>query len=200
MLNQEKYIRYVAEFATENEIHIWLCGSFQKGTASPYSDVDIRVSGDVEQVKRLVYGYGRPVFLSHTTNPPGILIVIYADGVQVDLEVVQDVRVTETVYFHNDDSGSVEFRRNETIFRELVLRDDEPYQISRLFHRSLIKYLSGKADAGVSIANEIVAFLRSEEAITKETYRDGMRRLLLRFSAAYPLDKEYEGLLREMLG
>jgi hypothetical protein len=67
------------------------------------------------------------------------------------------------------------------------------------FHRSLIKYLSGKVDAGVSIANEIVAFLRSEEAITKETYRDGMRRLLLRFSAAYPLDKEYEGLLREML-
>ncbi|MBR6365941.1 MAG: nucleotidyltransferase domain-containing protein [Lachnospiraceae bacterium] len=34
----------MAEFATENEIHIWLCGSFQKGTASPYSDVDIRFS------------------------------------------------------------------------------------------------------------------------------------------------------------
>ena len=51
MLNQEKYIRYAAEFAAANAIHIRLGGSFQKGTASPYSDVDISVSGDVRHVK-----------------------------------------------------------------------------------------------------------------------------------------------------
>lgn len=98
MLNQEKYIRYIAEFAAENKIHIRLGGSFQKGTATPYSDVDISAEGDEAQVKRLIYGYGQPVFLSHTTNPMGILVVIYADGVQVDLEVVRDFGVAGTGY------------------------------------------------------------------------------------------------------
>ncbi|MBO4766953.1 MAG: nucleotidyltransferase domain-containing protein [Lachnospiraceae bacterium] len=46
-----KYIRYAAEFAAANATHIRLGGSFQKGTASPYSDVDISVSGDVRHVK-----------------------------------------------------------------------------------------------------------------------------------------------------
>lgn len=200
MLNQEKYIRYIAEFAAENKIHIRLGGSFQKGTATPYSDVDISVEGDASQVKRLIYGYGQPVFLSHTTNPMGILVVIYADGVQVDLEVVRDFGAAGTGYFHSDDIGAVELSRNETIFRELVLRDDEPYQVSRLFHRSLIKYLSGKEDVGVSIANEIVDFLQTGEVITKENYRDAIWKLLDRFSAEYPMEKEYEQLLRKMPG
>lgn len=199
MLNQKNYIRYIARFAADNEVHIRLGGSFQKGTATPFSDVDISVAGDAEQVKRLIYGYGQPVFLSHTTNPMGILIVIYADGVQVDLEVVQDVGAVGTGYFHSDDIGNAELARNESIFRELVPRDDEPYQISRLFYRSLTKYLSGKEDAGVSIANEIVAFLKSDEEIVKETYRDGMTNLLKRFSAEYPLEEEYEKLLWKML-
>ena len=199
MLKQEKYIRYLADFAAENEIHIRLGGSFQKGTATPYSDVDISVAGDAEQVKRLICCYGKPVFLSHTTNPMGIIIVIYEDGVQVDLEVVSNVGITGPGYFHSDDIATAEARRNETIFREVVLRDDEPYQISRLFHRSLMKYRSGKEDTGVSIANEIVAFLKSGDEVSKETYRDGMRKLLNRFSAEYPMEKEYERLLRKML-
>ena len=199
MLNQERYIQYIAKFAADHEVHIRLGGSFQKGTASPYSDVDISVAGDAEQVKQLIYGYGQPVFLSHTTNPMGILIVIYEDGVQVDLEVVSDVATTVTGYFHSDDAGAAEAARNESIFRELVLRDDEPYQISRLFHRSMIKYLSGKEDTGVSVANEIVAFLKSGETVSKETYREGMRSLLDRFSAEYPMEEKYEKLLRQML-
>ena len=33
-----------------------------------------------------------------------------------------------------------------------------PYQTARLFHRSLIKYLGGKQELGVSVANEIASF------------------------------------------
>lgn len=200
MLPQENYIRYAAEFAMEHQIHIRLKGSFQKGCTTPYSDVDICVAGNAWQIKQLLFNYGQPVFLSHTTNPPGILVVIYEDGVQVDLEVVSDVGVTGTGYFHRDGNGPDAYARNETIFRELVLRDDEPYLVSRLFHRSLIKYLSGKKDAGVSIANEIVTFVKCGEEISGEHYRVGMQKLLDRFSAEYPMDKEYEELLRKMLG
>ena len=200
MLPQENYIRYAAKFAAEHKIHIRLCGSFQKGSASPYSDVDLCVASNAGQIKQLLYNYGQPVFLSHTTNPPGILVVIYEDGVQVDLEVVSDVGVTGIGYFHRDGNGPGAYARNETIFRELVLRDDEPYLVSRLFHRSLTKYLSGKEEAGVAIANEIVASLKYGEEILKDDYRSGMRKLLDRFSEKYPMEKGYEELLRKMLG
>ncbi|MBP5168818.1 MAG: nucleotidyltransferase domain-containing protein [Oscillospiraceae bacterium] len=43
-----------AAFAAEHKIHIWLCGSFQKGSASPYSDVDICVACNAGQIKQLL--------------------------------------------------------------------------------------------------------------------------------------------------
>ena len=38
-MNQLKFIKYAADFAKENRTHIWLVGSFRKGTAGKYSDV-----------------------------------------------------------------------------------------------------------------------------------------------------------------
>ena len=89
--NQQRYIQYLSEFAKENKVHIWLGGSFLKGNATAYSDVDISVCCKAEQAKQLIYGYGDPVFLSRTSNPMGILIVIYEDGVSVDLEIVKSI-------------------------------------------------------------------------------------------------------------
>ncbi len=45
-MNQQGYIQYIREFAGRHNIHIWLKGSFQKGNATPYSDVDIIVCGE----------------------------------------------------------------------------------------------------------------------------------------------------------
>lgn len=197
---QQRFIQYAAEFAKANAVHIWLGGSFQKGNATPYSDVDISVLGDVSAVRRLIYGYGKPVFLSHTTNPPGILIVIYEDGVAVDLEIVKTIRFPETEFFHTEEIKSIEYKRDESAFRELVLRDDEPYQISRLFHRSLSKYLSGKRDIGISVANEIAAFLSEEDVQSPMYYKSRIEEMLDAFSTQYTISNEYETILRSMIG
>ena len=197
--NQQRYIQYLSGFASENKVHIWLGGSFLKGNATPYSDVDISVSCKAEQAKQLIYGYGDPMFLSRTSNPMGILIVIYEDGVSVDLEIVKSIEKTGVDFFHQEDIKVFDYKRDEDIYKEIVMRDDKPYQVSRLFHRSLIKYLSGKEDIGISIANEIATFLEIADCIDQSNYMKEIRRLLDDFSKLYPLEKEYAKLLEEII-
>ena len=197
--NQQEFIRYISAFARDNKIHIWLGGSFLKGIATLYSDVDISILGRSDLIKKLIYGYGKPVFISRTSKPAGILIVIYEDGVSVDIEIVESISILGTEYFHSEDIKLHEYRRDEKLYREFVLRDDIPYQISRLFHRSLIKYLSGREEIGISIANEIVTFLNFPDHLNSANYRTGIGHLLDRFSKLYAFETEYERILRNLI-
>ena len=197
--NQLKYIEYVEGFCENNRIHSWLGGSFLRGDASFFSDVDLSVCCDKEKLKQLIYGYGQPVFISNTVNPPGILIVIYEDGVAVDLEIVKKMDVTDNVYFHKSDIKKEDYIRDEKIYREIVFCEEESYQISRLFHRSIIKFLSGKRENGVSIANEIADFMNCDEFIDEIEYRNKFPDLLNDFKEQYSMPTAYYRLLCELL-
>lgn len=91
--NQRQYINYVMRFAEENKSHIWLNGSFLHGTATVFSDIDISAFCNTENLNKLIYGYGKPVYISFTHKPLGILIVIYEDGVAVDLEIIEKIDI-----------------------------------------------------------------------------------------------------------
>ena len=196
--NQKKFIEYVKDFAYENKVHIWLGGSFLRGNASSFSDVDISVLGDSSSVEKLIYGYGKPVFLSHTSNPKGILIVIYEDGVAVDLDVIKSVTVPDNEFFHEESIKKYDFVRDETISEEMALQEDLPYQMARLFHRSMIKYLAGKKELGISVANEIAAYMGSEEVFDESNYKSQMLHTLKRYNEQYKLHEEYLNLLLEL--
>ena len=63
----------------------------------------------------------------------------------------------------------------------------------------MIKYLSGKEDIGISIANEIATFLEIADCIDQSNYMKEIRLLLDDFSKLYPLEKEYVKLLEEII-
>lgn len=197
--NQQHYIEYVKRFAEETKCHIWLSGSFSSGTATMYSDVDISVYCNAEYLNRLIYGYGKPVYISFTHKPFGIFIVIYEDGVAVDLEIIEKIDITDIDFFHTDDIKAYNYSRNETLCKEFSLRNDMPYQISRLFHRSLIKYLSGKYDIGINIANEVAIFNNRNIFIDKASYRNSIIDLLKVFNEQYQLPLEYFAILCELI-
>ena len=197
--NQQKYIEYVKRFAEENKSHIWLSGSFLKGTATVFSDVDISVFCDIESLKELIYGYRKPVYISYTHKPLGILIVIYEDGVAVDLEIIEKIDITDSEFFHTDDIKLYHYTRNEQLCKIFSLRDDMLYQVSRLFHRSLIKFLSGKQDIGVSVANEVAIFNNCNIFIDKASYRNSIVDLLKVFNEQYQLPLEYFAILCELI-
>ena len=133
------------------------------------------------------------------THPFGILILIYEDGVAVDLEIIEKIDIAGSEFFHMDDIKLYDYNRNEKLSKEFALKDDMYYQISRLFHRSLIKFLSGKQDIGVSIANEVAAFLNGNLFINKAGYKNGIIELLKVFDEQYPLPLEYSAILFELI-
>lgn len=197
--NQNQYIEYVREYAETGRHHIWLGGSFRRGNPTPFSDVDISAWLDKDSLKEFIYGYGNPIYMSCTTNPEGIIIVIYEDGVAVDLEVLETVDATDAGYFHQERIKDHEYRRNSSICREICPRNDLPYRTARLFHRSLIKYLAGKKETGVSVANEIAEYLDAGISVTENDYKNGIKCLIDQFNDKYPLDAEYLSLCFELI-
>lgn len=202
MMNQREYIEYVRKFAEAHGKHIWLGGSFLRGNPTAFSDVDISVLLDKDSLRTFIYGYGEPVYLSYTTNPEGIIIVIYEDGVAVDLEVIGSVEVADDCFFHMERIKDRVYSRNSSVCRKVSQRNDLPYQTARLFHRSLIKYLGGKKELGVSVANEIAAFLKCGFDVAQNDYKNGITRLIDLYNDKYPLDVKYRnlciGLIREV--
>jgi len=197
--NQQQYIEYVKRFAEENKIHIWLGGSFLNGSSTLFSDVDISVLCNAEGLGDLIYGYGKPVYISYTHNPLGILIIIYENGVAVDLEIIEKIDIEGRGFFHKEDIKIYNYNRNEKICNEFSLKDDKPYQMSRLFHRSLIKFLAGKKASGVNIANEIVTFVKYDCFIDVVNYKEKFVELLKNFNETYQLPKEYYNLICELI-
>lgn len=197
---QHGFIDYLIHFSESRRVHIWLGGSFLKGTSTPFSDVDINVRADADTIKELIYGYGEPIFISSTTNPEGVLIVIYKNGVAVDMGIIASEIEDTDSFFHRESIKKYGFLMDTKICKEVSLRDDLPYQVSRLFHRSLIKYLAGKRDLGVSVAMEIVSFLRSDISIDEQTYKTGIKKTLHLFDERYSIEKEYRDLLESLIG
>ena len=115
------------------------------------------------------------------------------------MEVIEKIEIVDSEFFHTDNIKSYDYRRNEKICKEFSLRDDIEYQTSRLFHRSLIKYLSGKQDIGVSIANEVVIFMNFNIHIDEVSYKDSVVELLNTFNKQYQLPLEYLGILYELI-
>ena len=197
--NQREFIEYARDYAETCRYHIWLGGSFRRGNPTPFSDVDISAWMGRDALTSFIYGYGEPIYISCTTNPEGIIIVIYKDGVAVDLEVIESIDVTDNCFFHLERIKDHEFCRNSSICKEICPRGDHSYQTARLFHRSLIKYLSGKKETGASVANEIAAFL-DIDPVTESDYKNGITNLIDCFHAKYPLDTDYRNLCFELVG
>ena len=196
---QQRFIEYSQRFAWDNKVHIWLSGSFLKGSYTKYSDVDLAVkTDDAALVKKYIYGFVcAPVYIGRTERPNGILIVIYGGGLSLDLEIVDRVKCIaedpDSGYFHLQDIKSCDYIRNERIFEKLVLNDRDSYRISRLFHRSLIKLLSGKVDLACSILNEIEDFFEMEHTEIKDKciYKHRIIELLKDFKEHYFIEDSY---------
>ncbi|MBQ8604591.1 MAG: GNAT family N-acetyltransferase [Oscillospiraceae bacterium] len=183
--NQQDFLSYAENFAEEYHTKIKLSGSFRKGTATDFSDIDISFfCNNIDMVRKFIFGYSGPIYISHTTNPPGIIIVIYPDGVALDLDVLPDTGTSQ---------------RDTEICHLLSFSEDEHYLMARLLHRSLIKFLSGKKEAGVSVLKEICDFLDVDYNISFSGFKSDFINVLNEFKKYYPVDEGYMQLLLNLV-
>ena len=194
---QKSFLNYSERFATVNKINFLLGGSFAKGTATPFSDIDLYMfTGDKAALNKFIYGYGKPVYISQTINPKGIIIVIYENGIAVDLEIMKgEISISDYFSLKPQDYNTAEI--DSEIADSIVICKDHLYSMSRLFHRSLIKYLSGKQEAGVSVLSEIADELQLVYDHNK-TYKQNYQRISDRFEQIYSLDEGYRTVLNNL--
>ena len=105
-------------------------------------------------------------------------------------------------FFHAEDIKKTDYVRDEIICDRFALQNDAPYQMSRLFHRSMIKFLAGKKDAGLSVADEIASYMGIEKTFDEENYKSQITQVLNKYNDRYKLPEEYlkvlKGLTDEM--
>lgn len=193
---QLSFIDYRKNFAVEKGVNIWLGGSFKKGTATAYSDVDIYINCNENQLKDFIYGRGSPVYIAATKNPEGILIVIYENGLALDLRVVRN---TGAEAFSLSD-GKTAWNINSRTYKSLpgCCGTDT----ARLFHRAMIKYLRGKSQQAFSLLSEIAREIGCGYIPTENFARD-FAAVMKMWKEKYPLDsgleKETEYLQKELV-
>ncbi len=201
---QYEFIEYAKKFANDLAVNIYLGGSFKKGTATPYSDIDLYlITNDEKTVSTFIYSYDQPpVYISNTTNPMGILIVVYANGVSLDLSVGSAPANEEyNTLFHINGIDMEKFVLNSEIYKNFVLSNRAEYSVARLFHRSLIKYLSGKDTAGIELLKEMGEYLGidcSGYDNYKELYDFVFNRFLDHYPLPFGLEKELKKLYSEI--
>ncbi len=157
-----KYLEYVSEFCKSHGINLLLKGSLSSGEATKFSDIDIVILENRDCIiEKLVSGYGRLIMANCTERPKGILILIYENGICVDLDVRDSITFEElscSLLLNNQNIKNFikkELVRNENICVNNNLEKNRWYKLLRLFHRSLIKKLCFKVVEAENILQEI---------------------------------------------
>ncbi len=201
------YLQYAASFAKEKDFSLMIKGSIANSTATAYSDIDVLLMcSDEGCVDEFVYGY-RPIVMSNKTQrPKGILIVVYDNGICVDIDVRKRVTREElqtAIVLHDGKEKnmySAIIEREEDLTLNTVPDREEWYQLLRLFHRSLIKYLSGKAEAGRALLEEIREALQEHSTLPwTGNYKADIQLGLNEMSSRYLVPQEIKNALQELI-
>ena len=205
----EEYIDRSISTARACNMNLYLKGSLAKGNATPYSDIDLLVTvSENEDVRKLIYGYGTPVMISATKNPPGIFIVIYSNGLCIDLDVRLSIGRDEfrecIVLAGNKPAHFVkDYERDADVSGIFVLDNVSWYSHLRLFHRSLIKVLSEKIFEGVNLLEEIKDIIEdtNNDKITwSGNYVSDISIALEYISEIYQIPHQLHRLLLDLIG
>lgn len=156
------YLLNLQDLCIKKGLTLVVKGSISKRTATEFSDIDILILGDVSQssVDDIISCYGKPVMTNYTENPKGILILVYENGVSVDLEFrisIASYEIQESVVL----VGSVNsFISGEDIIRREIVSEYFPereqwYKDLRLGHRALIKFLSNNEEVALDLLKEM---------------------------------------------
>ena len=89
----KNYIEYIFKYCEEKGFSLILKGSLVKGTKNKHTDIDLIILGPItnDNMDDIISIYDMPVMTNFTENPKGIFILIYKNGICVDLELRETV-------------------------------------------------------------------------------------------------------------
>lgn len=155
------YIRYIKNFCNLHKLSLLLYGSIKDGTASKFSDIDIIVQGNINELMldNLIIGYDKIVMTNYTENPKGIFILNYSNLISVDLDIRDTIlsRELENSLILSNFGWSIGNRKMRTNLQSKLLPyRPEWYKSLRLIHRCAIKHLCGKAETAKKLLFNVI--------------------------------------------
>lgn len=201
------YLQYMIHFCTTNKINLLLKGSVAAGTATKFSDIDIIVLEDkMDMIEQMVSGYKKIIMSNMTERPKGILILIYEDGLCIDLDVRKSVtqeELTNSVVLNSENIDNyvrADLVRNEEVKIPSVPEREDWYKLLRLFHRSLIKKGCQKEKEAESILQEIRVETEMEDSVLwSGNYLDDMQLALEIMEKKYVIPVEIKALIQNLM-
>ena len=121
------FMDHAFDFFEENNSKCLLKGSIYKNTAHEFSDIDFVLKRmDRKTVEDFINGYGEVALISRTERPLGIIIVIYQNGLCLDLdfrdkvtgEEIENADVIGSIFDENDIAESLQRCENILEFDE----------------------------------------------------------------------------------
>lgn len=188
------YLQYIYNICRIYKINLLLKGSVSTGEATKFSDIDIVIIEERDDIiEKIVSGYRSIIMSNKTQRPKGILILIYENGICIDLDVRKSITSEELNHsillnsVNIDDYVRNGLIRYENICIPSVPEREEWYKLLRLFHRSLIKRLCLKITEADSILQEIKDEIEKHFSVSwRGKYIDDIK------IALECMEKEYE--------
>lgn len=202
-----EYLQYVIDFCKENKINLLLKGSIATGEATNFSDVDIVVIEDeINIIEKMVSGYKKIIMSNLTERPKGILIIVYENGLCIDIDVRKTVtqdELTSSIMLNCENISnfvSEELVRNKNIRIPSIPERNEWYKLLRLFHRSLIKKGCLKQKEAESILQEIRIELEDEyQILWSKDYFEDIQLALYFIEKKYAIPTELKNYIQSLI-
>lgn len=159
----KKLGEHIFNICSTNGIGLLLKGSIAKGTARPYSDIDISLYGNISKdiIGKILYGFEKPLMICSSEKPPGLLIVAYRRGLALDLGVkgVESIDENgEPILLISPSMPAYGISDSTEEYLKKIARNDRYSKITKLIYKGLLKYLNGERDEAREFIKEIIEF------------------------------------------
>ncbi len=204
----KNYIIDVTKVCNEFNLSLIIKGSLAEGKATSFSDIDLIVLGEVNKSisDKIISCYGIPIMTNFTEKPKGIVILLYEDGLSIDLEFRKTITTSELnksiILVKNNEHTLSNSKKIEIITSKYLVEREKWYKDLRLAHRALIKFLANKEKVAFKLLEELkdlFSYLETETLKYNSIFTNDLEILLIEIFNKYNVDARYKNILNQLL-
>jgi hypothetical protein len=165
-INFKEYIGFISKYCKKYNLTLILKGSLAVNKACEYSDIDLVIFGKLNKsnIYEIIYNYNKPLLINLSTNPKGMLIITYENGISIDLDIretiiKEDIIQEDRILVRNGFNLSKHIIRHDLDISDYCdIYSNELFEILKLIIKGTNKYLSNKE----AVANEFLIEIKEK--------------------------------------
>lgn len=141
-------MKHIMATCQSNDIGLKIQGSFARGTAGCFSDIDLTVFGNITKnaIRSILFDFEVPIMINTSEKPPGLLIVAYSQGLAMDLSINR-VSINESdksIVLVSPKTTKTDCNHPIEDYLTELENINRHSKVAKLAHKGLLKFLNGK--------------------------------------------------------